>query len=82
MTVRIKQRTFRPEFAAWLVDFVNDFGVHHFTTVHVAGHESCPTCGRPYQGGVKDPEAVIEAVRRELEEHEAKLRAGASKVKK
>lgn len=75
MSVKVIARRFDPHFAAEFVTLENSLGVQHELTVHVADHESCPSCGRLQNKthGVADVEAEIRKAIQEFTTHEKKL---------
>lgn len=74
MAIKEISRRFDPHIAAEVVTFENSLGVRHVATIHVAGHENCPTCSRPLQKpGTPDVGGAIEQIKADLAKHEKLL---------
>jgi hypothetical protein len=83
--MKIISKVFDPHQAAEIVTLENSLGVRHVLTIHIGEHETCPGCGRLYQGkrpGTPDVEGAIAAAVKEFAAHEKKLLAHQRKRKK
>jgi len=80
--VKEVSRTLDPHLAAEIVVLEDGLGRRHHLTIHIAASEKCPACGRVLHKtvkGVSRPEAVISAVKKEMEASENAMRAHAKK---